>query len=101
MKQSYNWATSTSAGPTPARRYNVAATCFAGSVVIDSRMSTGNCMPGCGSGIEPWATARMSAGGCARSAARSDVVTITAQAPSVSRQKSNSRNGSEIIRAAR
>ena len=101
MKQSYSWATSTSAGPRPARRYSVSATARAGRVVSDSRISTGNWMPGWGSGMLPWATARMSAGGWARSAARSAVVTTTAQAPSVSRQKSNSRSGSEIIRAAR
>ena len=62
-------------------------------------MSTGNWMPGCGSGMLPWATARMSAGGWRRSRARSVLVTTTAQAPSVSRQKSKSRSGREIIRA--
>ena len=51
VKQSYSWATSTSSGPRPARRYSVSATCLAGSVVSDSRISTGNWMPGCGSGI--------------------------------------------------
>ena len=57
-------------------------------------------MPGCGSGIVAWATARISAGGCGRSPARSALVTTTAHAPSVSRQKSNSRSGDEIIRDA-
>ena len=46
----------------------------------------------------PWATARMTAGGWRRSRARSVDVTTTAQAPSVSRQKSNRRSGSEIMR---
>ena len=58
-------------------------------------------MPGCGIGRLPWATARISAGGFGASLARSVLVTTTAAAPSVSRQKSNSRSGREIIRAAR
>ena len=49
----------------------------------------------------PWATARISAGGLGASLARSALVTTSAAAPSVSRQKSNSRSGREIIRAAR
>ena len=48
---------------------------------------------GCGDGPLPWATARMSTGGFGPSAARSAEVTTTAQAPSVSRQKSKSRSG--------
>ena len=90
-----------SLGPRPARRYSVSAAALAGSVVSDSRISTGNWMPGWGSGMLPWATARMSAAGWGPSTARSVDVTTTAHAPSVSRQKSNSRSGSAIIRPAR
>ena len=101
MKQSYSWATSMSAGPSPARRYSVSAVGLAGSVVMSSRSTTGNWMPGCGLTSDPAAAARISAGGFGASRARSALVTISAAAPSVSRQKSNSRSGREIIRAAR
>ncbi len=74
---------------------------MAGSWVMSGRASTGYINPGCGLGIVAWATARINAGGWARSAARSAVVTTTAHEPSVSRQKSNSRNGDEIIREPR
>ena len=49
----------------------------------------------------PAAAARISAGGLGASRARSALVTISAAAPSVSRQKSNNRSGREIMRAAR
>ena len=49
----------------------------------------------------PWATAFISTGGWGRSLARSALVTTTAPALSVSRQKSNIRSGLEIIRLAR
>ena len=78
------------------------ATARAGRAVMLSRISTGNCIPGCGAGPLPWATARISAGGLAavaRPARRWSRPPRTA--PSVSRQKSYSRSGPEIIRAAR
>ena len=58
-------------------------------------------MPGCGLTSEPAAAARISAGGLGASVARSALVTTSAAAPSVSRQKSNNRSGREIMRAAR
>ena len=77
-------------------------TAFAGSGDASRAAATGNSMPGCGS-----VRRRLGDGAdqrrrlAARSRARSVLVTTTAQAPSVSRQKSNSRSGVEIIRAAR
>ncbi len=68
---------------------------------MSGRISIGYITPGCTRGPVDCATARISTGGCAQSAARSAEVTTTAQAPSVSRQKSNSRSGSEIGRAVR
>ncbi len=62
--------------------------------VIDSRSSTGNWIPGWGLGAGcPGPRRGSSAGGWRRSPARSALVTTTAQAPSVSRQKSKRRSG--------